>query len=141
MKEVVGVSDCGTACGGQSLSSKEDGVIKRKGAFTLPFFHSRPMFIERDMMVVTAPPASVPSLRQNRRKMTTFPIKDDARYIGYLSDDDDDDDDIVRRRRRDLLGSDVSFSSCLLLFITVCGLLMLFIFAVSPLGVPPPKRL
>ena len=150
MKEVVGVSDCGTACGGQSLSSKEDGVIKRKGAFTLPFFHSRPMFIERDMMVVTAPPASVPSLRQNRRKMTTFPIKDDAGYIGYLTDDDENvsGDDaggrmmrLVNCRRQDLLGSDMSFSSCLFLFITVCGLLMLFIFAVSPWGVPPPKRL
>ena len=77
---------------------------------------------------------------------SSFPIKDDAGYIGYLSDDESDDRDsnvMIRRRRRELLGSDadVSFSNCMLMMITVCGLLMLFLFAVSPWGVPPPRRL
>jgi hypothetical protein len=63
-----------------------------------------------------------------------------------LSDDESDDRDsnvMIRRRRRELLGSDadVSFSNCMLMMITVCGLLMLFLFAVSPWGVPPPRRL
>jgi hypothetical protein len=50
---------------------------------------------------------------------------------------------VVARRRRELLGSDadMSFSNCLFMMITVCGLLMLFLFAVSPWGVPPPRRL
>jgi hypothetical protein len=48
---------------------------------------------------------------------------------------------VVLRRRRELLGPDISFSSCMFMMITVCGLLMLFLFAVSPWGVPPPRRL
>jgi hypothetical protein len=83
------------------------------------------------------------------RSSSSFPLKDDAGYIGYLSDDESvrengDDGDVMRvvhRRRRELLGSDISFSNCLLLMITVGGLLMLFMFAVSPWGVPPPRRL
>ncbi len=47
----------------------------------------------------------------------------------------------MNRRRRELLGSDISFSDCMFMMITVCGLLMLFLFAVSPWGVPPPRRL
>lgn len=47
----------------------------------------------------------------------------------------------MNRRRRELLGSDISFSGCMFMMITVCGLLMLFLFAVSPWGVPPPRRL
>jgi hypothetical protein len=88
-----------------------------------------------------------------RRMSSSFPLKDDAGYIGYLTDDDDDDDDddsgsssgsgegdvmsVVGRRRRELIGPDISFSGCMFMMITVCGLLMLFIFAVSPWGVPP----
>ena len=79
---------------------------------------------------------------------SSFPLKDDAGYIGYLTDDEQDIvvggvASTVARRRRELLGSDadVSFSGCLFMMITVCGLLMLFLFAVSPWGVPPPKRL
>jgi len=155
MEKALGVCACDTAGGGESLSSEK--VMKRTaGVFTSSFFQSRPTFIERDMVVA---PASVHSLLHNRRKVmmtrrkkktTTFPIKDDAGYIGYLTDDDENvsGDDaggrmmrLVNCRRQDLLGSDMSFSSCLFLFITVCGLLMLFIFAVSPWGVPPPKRL
>ena len=86
-----------------------------------------------------------------KRKLS-FPLKDDAGYIGYLTDDEEDTAVVsgsgdgastVARRRRELLGSDadVSFSNCLFMMITVCGLLMLFLFAVSPWGVPPPRRL
>ena len=84
--------------------------------------------------------------RRSSSPQSSFSIKDDAGYIGYLSDDESDDRDsnvMIRRRRRELLGSDadVSFSNCMLMMITVCGLLMLFLFAVSPWGVPPPRRL
>jgi hypothetical protein len=84
--------------------------------------------------------------RSSSSPQSSFSIKDDAGYIGYLSDDESDDRDsnvMIRRRRRELLGSDadVSFSNCMLMMITVCGLLMLFLFAVSPWGVPPPRRL
>ena len=48
---------------------------------------------------------------------------------------------VAAQRRRELLGShsDISFSECLFMMITVCGLLMVFLFAVSPWGVPPPR--
>jgi hypothetical protein len=90
---------------------------------------------------------------RRRRVASSFPLKNEAGYIGYLTDSESssDYDDVfgggggavtsVRRRRSDLLGSDVSFSSCLMLFITVGGLLLLFLFALSPWGVPPPRRL
>ena len=91
-------------------------------------------------------------LRMIRRRSSSFPLKDDAGYIGYLSDDESaggsgDEEGgggvmkIVDRRRRELIGSDISFSGCMLMMITVCGLLMLFIFAASPWGIPPPRRL
>jgi hypothetical protein len=86
-----------------------------------------------------------------RNRSSSFPLKDDAGYIGYLTDDDDSGSSsggssdegrrMVRRRRRELIGSDISFSSCMFMMITVCGLLMLFLFAASPWGVPPPRRL
>ena len=79
------------------------------------------------------------------RRRSSFPLKDDAGYIGYLTDDEQEvsGDSTVVSRRRELLGSDadVSFSNCMMLMITVCGLLMLFLFAVSPWGVPPPRQL
>lgn len=88
-------------------------------------------------------------MRRRSSSQSSFPIKDDAGYIGYLSDDESGggdshrDSSMVSRRRRELLGSDadVSFSNCMLMMITVGGLLMLFLFAVSPWGVPPPRRL
>jgi hypothetical protein len=90
-------------------------------------------------------------LRMRRILSSSFPLKDDAGYIGYLSDDesaggsgDEGEGGVLRvvdRRRRELIGSDVSFSGCMLMMITVCGLLMLFIFAASPWGIPPPRRL
>ena len=86
-----------------------------------------------------------------RKISSSFPLKDDAGYIGYLTDDDDSGSNsgsssdegrrMVRRRRRELMGSDISFSSCMFMMIIACGLLMLFLFAVSPWGVPPPRRL
>jgi hypothetical protein len=88
-------------------------------------------------------------------RRSSFPLKDDAGYIGYLTDDEsgggggssDEGDSggmmmsVVDRRRRELVGSDLSFSGCMFMMITVGGLLMLFLFAVSPWGVPPPRRL
>ena len=85
-----------------------------------------------------------------RNRSSSFPLKDDAGYIGYLTDDDEsgsgdegegDVRSVVDRRRRELMGSDISFSGCMFMMITVCGLLMLFLFAASPWGVPPPRRL
>ena len=88
--------------------------------------------------------------RSSSSPQSSFSIKDDAGYIGYLTDDDEsgsgdegegDVRSVVDRRRRELMGSDISFSSCMFMMITVCGLLMLFLFAASPWGVPPPRRL
>ena len=94
------------------------------------------------------------------RRSSSFPIKDDAGYIGYLSDYDDkfgssgssgssesggDASDVMmkvlNRRRRELMGSDISFSDCMFMMVAVGGLLLLFLFAASPWGVPPPRRL
>ena len=81
---------------------------------------------------------------------SSFPIKDDAVYIGYLSHDEsvesgDDASDVMmkvlNRRRRELMGSDISFSECMFMMVAVGGLLLLFLFAASPWGVPPPRRL
>jgi hypothetical protein len=86
-----------------------------------------------------------------KRRSSAFPIKEDAGYIGYLSDDEGkqtvdeegkekgDTLSVVSRRRQELLGSDISFSSCLAILVTVGCLLMLFLFAASPWGVPPPR--
>ena len=88
-----------------------------------------------------------------RTRSSFFPLKDDAGYIGYLTDDDESSGSsgdegntsnimcMVRRRRRELIGHDLSFSGCLFLMTTVGCLLLLFMFAVSPWGVPPPRRL
>jgi hypothetical protein len=64
-----------------------------------------------------------------------------------LSDDESGGDasdvmmKVLSRRRRELMGSDMSFSGCMFMMIAACGLLMLFLFAASPWGVPPPRRL
>jgi hypothetical protein len=85
-----------------------------------------------------------------RNRSSSFPLKDDAGYIGYLTDDDEsgsgdegegDVKSVVDRRRRELIGSDISFSACMFMMFTACGLLMLFLFAASPWGIPPPRRL
>lgn len=108
----------------------------------------RPPFIEggvcASMAAASAAESSESAEFVTRRR--SFPLKDDAGYIGYLTDGEDADADAdsdaeIRRRRRELVGSDVSFSNCMLMMITVCGLIMLFLFAVSPWGIPPPRRL
>ena len=79
-----------------------------------------------------------------RKRSSSFPIKDDAGYIGYLSDDESGGDvmmKVLNRRRRELMGSDISFSDCMFMMVAVGGLLLLFLFAASPWGVPPPRRL
>ena len=69
---------------------------------------------------------------------SSFPIKDDAGYIGYLSDDESGGDasDVMmkalNRRRRELMGSDISFSGCMFMMIAVGGLLLLFLWGVRP---------
>ena len=92
-----------------------------------------------------------PSRMMKMCRSSSFPIKDDAEYIGYLSDDQSVEEggsgdeggmmSVVRYRRRELLGTDISLSDCMLMMITIGCLLMLFLFAVSPWGVPPPRRL
>lgn len=83
-----------------------------------------------------------------RRSLSPVPLKDDAGYnVGYLTDDEDDAGHgnnhgsaaVISRRRRELLGSDLSFTGCLFMFVGVTCLLMLFLFAVSPWGIPPPR--
>ena len=63
-----------------------------------------------------------------RRRSRSFPIQDDAGYIGYLSDDGGSvgsgDEGLMRmvsRRRCELLGidGDISFSACCLLVVIV----------------------
>jgi len=72
--------------------------------------------------------------------MEPFPLKDDAGYIGYLSDDESGGDasdvmmKVLSRRRRELMGSDISFSTCMFMMIVVVGLLMLVIWG----GFRPP---
>jgi hypothetical protein len=64
-------------------------------------------------------------------RSSSFPIRNDAQYIGYLSDDEHDDGSMmmnnVEHRRRQLTGYDISFLRCLLLFITVVALFLLFL--------------
>ena len=71
-----------------------------------------------------------------RRRSRSFPIQDDAGYIGYLSDDGESvgsgDEGImgmVSRRRRELLGidGDVSFSACCLLVVMIVMMMALVV--------------
>jgi hypothetical protein len=48
---------------------------------------------------------------------------------------------VLNRRRRELMGSDMSFSTCMFMMIAAGVLLFLFLFAASPWGIPPPRRL
>ena len=73
------------------------------------------------------------AVRMRKLSSSSFPIKDDAGYIGYLSDDESgsesggDESDVMmkvlNRRRRQLMGSDMSFSGCLFLVIMVALLM------------------
>jgi hypothetical protein len=65
-----------------------------------------------------------------RRRSSSFPLKDDAGYIGYLTDEGgsggsgDDIMSVVHRRRRELLGPDISFTMCCLLMVVVMVMVM-----------------
>jgi hypothetical protein len=150
----------------RGVPSRDDGGVYHRG-FGIKkrsWFggRSRPAFMEPLVGTPGVPqgvPQGVPppnggggggSALRMRKRSSSFPLKDDAGYIGYLTDDDEsgsgdegegDVRSVVDRRRRELMGSDISFSSCMFMMITVCGLLMLFLFAASPWGVPPPRRL
>lgn len=152
-----------SAIGSGSVYHRGFGIKKRYwfgGGGRSRILGTRPLFIEPLGVPQGVPPPNggkgLPSPNDGglqlmrRSRSSSFPLKDDAEYIGYLSDDESvggSGDEgggvmsIVERRRCELLGSDISFSGCLLLMITVGGLLLLFMFAVSPWGVPPPRRL
>jgi hypothetical protein len=106
------------------------------GGFGIKKRYYRPVFMEP---LYSGLPKS--QERMSIRKMRTFdgeelqPPRDFAVGGSSIST-------VVAQRRRELLGShsDISFSECLFMMITVCGLLMVFLFAVSPWGVPPPRR-
>ena len=107
----------------------------------------RPAFMEPLSVVPPRDGGGGGALTLMRKRTSSFPLKEDAGYIGYLTDDESGNGDegnnvmkIVERRRRELIGSDadVSFSTCMFMMITAGGLLMLFLFAASPWGVPPP---
>ena len=90
--------------------------IMKKFGHSSSRLHSRPPFIEKCLL---------------QKKHSSFPIKDDAGYIGYLTDSDSEGGEIdtdseggeidtdsesglllsiVRDRRRELLGSDCDFT-------------------------------
>jgi hypothetical protein len=74
--------------------------IMKKFGHSSSRLHSRPPFIEKCLL---------------QKKHSSFPIKDDAGYIGYLTDSDSGNrvtalSRIVRDRRRELLGSDCDFT-------------------------------
>jgi hypothetical protein len=175
--------DCGVVCVCVCIGLIRCQMKNTIGASrldTLRMRSSRPGFMEHDMVVpsgggVWNRDKDQDRLPRYRRKM--FPLKDDAGYIGYLSDDEvtpavvhptptydggggwgvgDGDvgrrgsggsgrrgggvsgvaEDIVEMRRRELVGSDISFTGTLIGIIVV---VLLFILAVSPWGVPPPN--
>ena len=84
--------------------------------------HSRPPFIEKCLL---------------QKKHSSFPIKGDAEYIGYLTDSDseggeiDSDSEsglllsIVRDRRRELLGSDCDFTMTFFIMVVVVAVVVL----------------
>jgi hypothetical protein len=136
----------------RGVPPRDDGLTGG-GAIRYRWNRLRPAFMEPlggtpGVPQGVPPPNGGVALQLNKRnRSSSFPLKDDAGYIGYLTDDDEsgssegDVRSVVDRRRRELMGSDISFSGCMFMMITVCGLLMLFIFAASPWGVPPPRRL
>ena len=83
---------------------------------------------------------------------SSFPLKDDAGYIGYLTDDDDNDDErgggsgsggddiisVVHRRRRELLGPDISFTMCCLLMVMVLMVMVMMVWGGFRWGFRPP---
>ena len=73
--------------------------------------------------------------KRQLRRSSSFPLNDDAGYIGYLSDEEgsgagDGGDDImsvVHRRRRQLLGPDISFTMCCLLMVMVMMVMVMVV--------------
>jgi len=131
--------------------------IKKRSGFGGGGGGRRPAFMEPLSVVPPRDGGGGGALTLMRKRTSSFPLKEDAGYIGYLTDDEsgsgsgssgsgvtsDEGNNvmkIVERRRRELIGSDadVSFSTCMFMMITAGGLLMLFLFAASPWGVPPP---
>ena len=72
------------------------------------------------------------------RRSSSFPLKDDAGYIGYLSDEggsgagDGDIMSVVHRRRRELLGHDISFTMCCLLMVMVMLVVVMVMWGFRP---------
>ena len=95
----------------------------------------RPPFIEGGVCPVTMTTAAVTAVTAGRGR-GRLAFKDDASYIGYLTDDEsgsgsdssgDSYTEMVYRRRRDELlgnnsGFDVSFSVCLFVIVALVGL-------------------
>ena len=90
--------------------------------------------------------------RLMRNRTSSFPLKEDAGYIGYLTDDDDNDDErgggsgsggddiisVVHRRRRELLGPDISFTMCCLLMVMVLMVMVMMVWGGFRWGFRPP---
>ena len=84
------------------------------------------------------------------KRSSSFPLKDDAGYIGYLTDDDersggsgsgsggDDIMSVVHRRRRELLGPDISFTMCCLLMVMVLMVMVMVVWWGFRWGFRPP---
>jgi hypothetical protein len=69
--------------------------------------------------------------KRHLMRSSSFPLKDDAGYIGYLSDDDDIMS-VVHRRRRELLGPDISFTMCCLLMVMVLMVVVMVVWGFRP---------
>ena len=85
------------------------------------YSHRQPPFIEKCLL---------------REKYASFPIKDDAGYIGYLTDSDSDNrvdalSRIVRDRRRELLGSDCDFMMTFFAVVVVVAVVVMATVAVG----------
>jgi hypothetical protein len=83
--------------------------IMKKFGHSSSRLHSRPPFIEKCLL---------------QKKHSSFPIKDDAGYIGYLTNSDSGNrvtalSRIVRDRRRELLGSDCDFTMTFFVMVVV----------------------
>jgi hypothetical protein len=78
------------------------------------------------------------AVRMMRRSSSSssFPIKDDAGYIGYLTDSNSDNrvttlSRIVRDRRRELLGSDCDFTMTFFAVVVVVAVVVMATVAVG----------
>jgi hypothetical protein len=116
----------------------------------LRYRRRRPAFMEPLVGGPLGVPPGVPpphdGYERPLRMSSSFPLKDDAGYIGYLTDDDersggsggDDIMSVVRRRRRELLGPDISFTMCCLLVLMVMMVMMVMVWGGFRWGFRPP---